>query len=1247
MADMDVTARFRADTTDFTNKVKKMNDLYQDSAGKWRDASGKFATAAQQAAAGVGGMGDSAKKASGGFTVLKGAIATAAGAAVVGGIYAAGRAMTDFAAGSLAAADEAFKATARLDQIASSIGALDTVLGGSTQRLQDFASDLSMMIGVEDEAIMSSQALLMTFSNVAATSGDLGGIFDRATTAAADLAAAGFGSLDSNAKMLGKALQNPVRGMTALTRAGVTFSDAQRAQIESMIEANDIAGAQALIMAEVEKQVSGTAAAVATDADKMKVAFGELQETIGVALFPVVQEIAKTLTPAIQALQGPIGQIAATIGGALAQAFQAIAPILPPLATALAAIGQAVAGALATALQALIPALIPIAENLGSLATQIAPLLANVLGKVGEVFGRILGVVSPLLGPLTELVMGILNAAWPIVEVVADALLLLVDALTPVLDAVLALIQPLVQLIQTGLAVLLPIIKPILPVIEALANVLGQILVKSIGIMMLALGGLIKGLSTIAPFVFRNVAKPVVEHFLMMTKNVVKAAAALLGWVPGLGDAMRQAEAAITGFEQEAVAAISNAGDTIREEGGRIGDDLIAAGTSAMAQAAPALGTAAGQLGSHVAGQYNAAMVAGMRYQGMADAAGTKPPTPMPPPSPAPSPSGSPSGSDAASKQEEKRKAEIQKFIEGFERALERVKRGQDTLVASTKRAGAEFSEALGDMLPQSEVQDMFGPTGTIGGVISQYDQLDAAITDLYQPLTNAKRFGKQAADTARSLMADAKGFLRAATETAITLMKAKAANVKAIEKADSDYAAATAGINASFDALDKAAAANIASIEARFDAMIPGLEAALSAATEAFNRENGVLQDLIRERDGFLGQIRSGFRSFVNNLSFESAAASKQIIRETQTLANGITVTLEREIEVGGGTSSIKQQLQARLDAVREFSRNIRTLIQRGLDPTLVQDFVSAGVSGAGQAVAELANASSSDLAAINSIQAGLATEIASFQATASQQWFDAGIAQQEAIVAPLAAARDQAQAALNAANAARAAELTAARAHAEQLKVDRQIALDAAKAQYEAQKEALKAQGVEIDTALTANANNLHTQIANLQTTVPPEMFKAGARSVRRMLAGFREEFPGMYAKLNNMMDNLASSMNRTATVTITTVHRSVFEGARPDGARAMGGPVQAHKAYLVGERGPEMLVMGGRSGNVIPNHQLGSIPSMGPRVGSGGAGGSTINLNVNAGIGTDGAEVGRQLVEAIRKYERRSGPVFVSAS
>jgi TP901 family phage tail tape measure protein len=82
---------------------------------------------------------------------------------------------------------------------------------------------------------------------------------------------------------------------------------------------------------------------------------------------------------------------------------------------------------------------------------------------------------------------------------------------------------------------------------------------------------------------------------------------------------------------------------------------------------------------------------------------------------------------------------------------------------------------------------------------------------------------------------------------------------------------------------------------------------------------------------------------------------------------------------------------------------------------------------------------------------------------------------------------------------------------------------------------------------------------------------------------------------------------------------------------GNRAAGGSVMGGGPYLVGERGPELFMPSG-SGQIVPNHRLG--------------GGSNITINVNAGMGTNGAEVGREIVQQIKRYERASGRVFISA-
>ena len=161
------------------------------------------------------------------------------------------------------------------------------------------------------------------------------------------------------------------------------------------------------------------------------------------------------------------------------------------------------------------------------------------------------------------------------------------------------------------------------------------------------------------------------------------------------------------------------------------------------------------------------------------------------------------------------------------------------------------------------------------------------------------------------------------------------------------------------------------------------------------------------------------------------------------------------------------------------------------------------------------------------------------------------------------------------------------------------------------------------------------------------------AGYALAQETLKGFVDNFGPSgkgRSRLMTLMDNLSNAMNRTATITVTTINRVVNEavgGITPDGRRAMGGPVTAGKTYLVGEQGPELLMMGRSPGNIIPNHDLAS--SMTGRSGGASmaeANGTTINLTVNAGMGTSGAEVGRQIVDALKAYERRNGSVYVAA-
>jgi phage-related protein len=240
-----------------------------------------------------------------------------AGAATTG--LAVG-AMIQFGKASAQAALEAGKNTARLEQVFRSMG--DTT-GSAAKAAEDYASKLSKHIGVDDDAIMKGQALLATFGAVSGETARAAGIFDRATAAGADLAAAGFGTIESNAVQLGKALQDPVKGLAALGRSGVTFTAAQKKQITNLVKHNKLLDAQKIVLGAVEQQVGGTAAATATSADKMNVAFGETEESIGNALLPVLNALAPMLQTIAEFIQKNIGWLMplAVVIGVLAVAW--------------------------------------------------------------------------------------------------------------------------------------------------------------------------------------------------------------------------------------------------------------------------------------------------------------------------------------------------------------------------------------------------------------------------------------------------------------------------------------------------------------------------------------------------------------------------------------------------------------------------------------------------------------------------------------------------------------------------------------------------------------------------------------------------------------------------------------------------------------------------------------------------------------------------------------------------------------
>jgi phage-related minor tail protein len=120
--------------------------------------------------------------------------------------------------------------------------------------------------------------MLLTFTNIKDK------VLDAATAVSVDMAQALGGDPKSQAIALGKALNDPIKGITALTRVGVTFTDEQKAQIQAMQEAGDMAGAQTVIINELNKEFGGSAKAAADATggwSEFNGRMGEAKEALG------------------------------------------------------------------------------------------------------------------------------------------------------------------------------------------------------------------------------------------------------------------------------------------------------------------------------------------------------------------------------------------------------------------------------------------------------------------------------------------------------------------------------------------------------------------------------------------------------------------------------------------------------------------------------------------------------------------------------------------------------------------------------------------------------------------------------------------------------------------------------------------------------------------------------------------------------------------------------------------------------
>lgn len=480
------------------------------------------------------------------------------GAGLVAGLATAGvQGVGDFFSGAMEEATEAAKVGRLTENALKKTGAAAWT---SADAIGNLAEALSNKTGIDDEAIQSSANLLLTFKQVRNEVGKGNDIFNRATAAAQDLSKAGFGSAESSAKMLGKALNDPIKGMSALSRAGVTFTEEQKAQVKALVQGGydnafvatgvlssaadykaaikrydgDIMKtnrelmkgmtaeqkkrleyyaegghqleAQKMIMKEIESQVGGAAEASATEIEKAQVAWGNFQERIGTAIMPLVEKAASLVEPVLSAVGDGIFWLADAV-----QKFFGTPP--PPVI-------QGAIDSLNDAWQGLWETVQPIFIQIQDYITENWPQISQTATDVWTTVQEIIGVVLKGVGIVVEGWTVTIKRLWDdwggaIMGVVGDLLKFIGRTFGNIWDAIKGVWKLLGGLFKGDTKQMMEALKDIF---RAAKNQFVNIWESLVSILGNVWGGIKKAFSDPVNWVILNVLNPLIDTINSVAK---------------------------------------------------------------------------------------------------------------------------------------------------------------------------------------------------------------------------------------------------------------------------------------------------------------------------------------------------------------------------------------------------------------------------------------------------------------------------------------------------------------------------------------------------------------------------------------------------------------------------------------------------------------------------------------------------------------------------------------------------------
>lgn len=202
----------------------------------------------------------------------------------VAGVTLATKTVVDFGKKCVNAATDASK---QFNILENTINATGASAWTSIDKLDGMAKKLAKSTNFSVTETEKMQSVLLGFRNITDDT------FEEASEAIMDMATVMGMDLTSAVQTVGKALDDPIKGLDSLRRQGFAFTEEQKQQLKVLIMNDDQLKAQKIILDELSSSYGGAAKSAQTGFALIQHTMDDLQETIGNKLMPVVDLMTK------------------------------------------------------------------------------------------------------------------------------------------------------------------------------------------------------------------------------------------------------------------------------------------------------------------------------------------------------------------------------------------------------------------------------------------------------------------------------------------------------------------------------------------------------------------------------------------------------------------------------------------------------------------------------------------------------------------------------------------------------------------------------------------------------------------------------------------------------------------------------------------------------------------------------------------------------------------------------------------